>query len=875
MRISRQSFQRRRKTGFNIRLFSNCDFSNCDTRLLLACLSVSLVVFALVIAPMLFSSSTDSLKSKKNVMIRNSLTKPFISNAIGNDRRTGPTKANEMPNFKASDSDPEIIFSKPFKKKERLVPAPNSAMIIFYNLFIPQDAGGAQVAIKVLEEQLGQVASNLKEIATIKATHHSAILYYNLIGNGSSFPPNQIKELCRKLHPELECQQIGFYEQASEAVTLQDIHDFCRQEDTENGTRVTYIHSKGSYHQTEVNTNWRREMTRSVLHRDCQFPPDDRCDVCGSSFYTRFSTFFPGNMWTAKCSYVKKLLSPREGGEYEYRKEESVAKFLKFRLWGQLHSTLLEDRIDYFGLDRYQLEHWIGSHPSILPCELHRKNVTFAMMITGQVKPTDYEWGMGPRREEVVDENVDAQKRLKTDEDAQFREYYYMPGNLLKWSTLYGSEGLPSPTSWVWSTFPAGNKWKELVENHGVNAVEYMVESSKEFHSAYSDKHDRMGFEVKGGDEILFSASVLVVFYHISFPPEEKNLQLALLAFKMQIDLLSMGQYDIISRSYQRRRQVLLYYSIAGGDDKIADLVTKQCESVKPKNVECRKLARFDSDKVKGETLQQLYNFCLAKPTQRVTYLTNQIPGLHGSRGSEIHSIQKIRAYTTAVTSNMCLKSRANCNVCGMEFYPLPYNHFSGNMFSASCEYVKDLLPPEQFEREMNEIASDALVSRLRNVFSTELMPFTPQALGMDQYSVEHWIGSHPDLQPCDVAPVSRSWFPLRCGGSYSEIDYGRSSVYDFQWSIGPRRASAPYGRISCITEGRISTKDGVLFREYYYLAGNLLRWFKLYNKAPPVASWIWRWFPKGESWMHGVNNHGSNVVKELTKPYAHEDVPF
>ena len=64
---------------------------------------------------------------------------------------------------------------------------------------------------------------------------------------------------------------------------------------------------------------------------------------------------FPGNMWTAKCSYIKRLLPPLEGGEYDKRKEASIVKFLKYRLWGLLTSTLLDDQVDYFGLGRYKL----------------------------------------------------------------------------------------------------------------------------------------------------------------------------------------------------------------------------------------------------------------------------------------------------------------------------------------------------------------------------------------------------------------------------------------------------------------------------------------------------------------------------------------
>ena len=851
---------------------------------MLACISVSLFA-AFIISPTLFSSSNQhnnkSLRLLETVKSRNEMirsgTKPSIPNIVALDHKiVAPTRANQMPSFKSETKPKEV--SKSYKRTEKLSPRPDSAMILFYNLFIPTESAEAKVAIDVLTEQLGQVASSLKEITIKKPTLRSAIVYYNLIGNNIALPPQEINALCRKLHPQLECELIGFYEHASEAVTLQDIHEFCRQDDTDLSTRVTYIHSKGSYHQTLINTNWRREMTNSVLHADCQYPPDDRCDVCGSSFYTRFATMYPGNMWTAKCSYVKKLLSPREGGEYDDKKVESVAKFFKYRLYGQLHSTLLEDRIDYFGLGRYRLEHWIGSHSSIRPCELHRQNVTFELMITGQVKPKDYEWGMGPRRDWVVEERAEATQALKTDEDAQFREFFYLPGNLIKWFTLYGSKGVPPTKSWAWSHFPAGNKWKELVEKYGEKAVEQMVmESTNDFHSAYLDNYDRDTFVINGEDESLFadSTSTMTLFYHISFPPEGKDRQSSIRAFKIQIDLLAMGQYNIVSRNYEPKRKLLLYYSIAGGDDKLADFVTKECEAAKSKNVECRKLAQFESHTARGETLHQLHNFCAAKPSQRVTYLTNQLPSHYGSQWPEVRKQQKIRAHTTAVTSQMCLKSRDNCNVCGMEFYPLPYNHFVGNMFTASCDYVKDLIPPAQFESRMNEIASDALVSQLGNIFTSELVHFTPQTLGMDQYSVEHWIGSHPDFQPCDVAPVSRSWFPLQCGGSYYEADYGHSNVYDFQWSLAPRRGSAPNGQIDCMTEKQLASKDDVLFREYSYLAGSLSRWYKLYSKAPSADSWVWQWFPKGDAWFHGVQSHGSKVVQELTKPFADEGVPL
>ena len=763
-------------------------------------------------------------------------------------------------------------------RRKHIGPPSDASATLFYNVFIPDDQEEAQHAIGVISEQLGQVAASLKKLEKDK---QGAALFYNLIGNDHAFPEESMKSLCSKLHPELSCTQIGRYETASEAVTLQDIHDFCQNEDVAN-TRVTYIHSKGSYHQTLVNTCWRRAVTDAVVHPDCLSPPDDRCNVCGAQFYTRFSTMFPGNMWTAKCSYIKRLLPPLEGGEYDKRKKESVIKFMKYRLWGQLSSALWDDRVDYFGLGRYSSEHWIGTHPSIQPCDMHRPSTNIETMISGSITPEDFEWAMGPRRRQRekhgangdgLDEIPGRMKKLEKDEDAQFREYVFLPGNLLKWFTLYGSDGIPAADAWQWKFFPAGNRWKKLVGEYNENAVDEMAAISSLEHSAYSaSNYGNETFQIDGEDEKILtnSSQPLVVFYHISIPKDKK--MTALRALKTQLDVLTQGQYDIISRSYHSERPVILFYNIAGNSSDIG-FFSKICKA--KSNLTCRNLGDVTSTKASGETLHHLHNFCVAKPSFTVTYLSNQLPGTYGVNKTDLYSMQKIRAYTTAVTSKMCLKSRETCNVCGTEFYPLPFNHFTGNMFTATCDYVKDLLPPEKFERAMNDAADATLISQLRNAITTELFQFTPQNLGLGQYSVEHWVGSHPDLEPCDVGPVRHSWFPSFTRGTYLPLDYTSSRSYDFMWAQAPRRSSAPSGLLSRWIERRAMAKDDIAFREYYYLAGNLFRWFKLYNKSPPWSSWAWRWFPQGNAWLQGTKKYGPDVVTKISQPFWDEKVPF
>ena len=287
--------------------------------------------------------------------------------------------------------------------------AQDADLIIFYNLYIPHDSEGMTNAIEVINDQIGQISEELRRIEEgnsgdgngKKINEKGGVIFYNLIGNEDAFPSDKMRDLCHQLHPRLDCHLLQHYEEGSEAVTLQDVYDFCSSDDVvkdANQTRVVYLHSKGSYHSQKANHIWRRVMTSASLHPDCLNPPNATCDVCGAQFYIKYAIMFPGNMWTAKCSYVRKLIPPNEG-EYERRKREAIKQFLMLRLWGVLQATLDTNNVEHFGMDRYQWEHWIASHPSILPCEVHTTDVG-PLILLGEDRekrtfiPEYYDWGM-------------------------------------------------------------------------------------------------------------------------------------------------------------------------------------------------------------------------------------------------------------------------------------------------------------------------------------------------------------------------------------------------------------------------------------------------------------------------------------------------
>lgn len=91
-------------------------------------------------------------------------------------------------------------------------------------------------------------------------------------------------------------------------------------------------------------------MLEAVTHESCIDPPEDSCDVCGLVFFPTWAFFMPGNFWTARCSYINKLVPPLE---FESKKEQLSDYLDKLASKKMLITRLFEDREDTRGLERY------------------------------------------------------------------------------------------------------------------------------------------------------------------------------------------------------------------------------------------------------------------------------------------------------------------------------------------------------------------------------------------------------------------------------------------------------------------------------------------------------------------------------------------
>ncbi|KAL3903735.1 MAG: hypothetical protein SGILL_010335 [Bacillariaceae sp.] len=162
----------------------------------------------------------------------------------------------------------------------------------------------------------------------------------------------------------LKCQQMQYFETADEGSTLDSLFDYCLEHPT---SIVTYLHDKGSYHSKPENDKMRFMTTKASVSDECQTMDPNQCNVCSARFSFLPHFHFPGNMWTAHCSYVKNLIRP---SEFPERMQEMVDGVLKQKLF-DMEAINPNKKQHMVGVGRFAFEHWISSHPDVKPCDVY------------------------------------------------------------------------------------------------------------------------------------------------------------------------------------------------------------------------------------------------------------------------------------------------------------------------------------------------------------------------------------------------------------------------------------------------------------------------------------------------------------------------
>jgi hypothetical protein len=335
----------------------------------------------------------------------------------------------------------------------------------------------------------------------------------------------------------------------------------------------------------------------------------------------------------------------------------------------------------------------------------------------------------------------------------------------------------------------------------------------------------------------------LYVFYHIYIPPDPEH---ALSVIEEQLN--QVGSASAVSTSSGPSAQynsTTVFYNTIG--KKVNETFVEQvCQN---NNLQCHYLNHYEKG-FEFITLQDIQEFCTytaIHDNHNVVYLHSK-GTFHSQKESNVHLR---RSMTTATTSNECHTAleQDTCNTCGLIFSAIRSPFYPGNFWAAQCRYIDQLLDPFEFRLKLEKATKRARRLRTRGKLTLHLLPELPSTLGLGRYAAEFWAGSHPSIRPCDVSnPDKHTWkYWKNYDANFNDMDL----------------APAPREEISQTNLFLPKTTDERL-REWFLLAGYIMKWYRLYNQVPSDDSWVWSYFPEGDIWKEAVKQHGRHAVVEV-----------
>jgi hypothetical protein len=348
-----------------------------------------------------------------------------------------------------------------------------SNVVVFYNVYLANttDQRAARRALDVLREQITQIGNsplvqaqnNRSNAIGNQLVNAKTSIFYTSIG----FPINQTwmqTDLCDPF--SLNCRQISHFDAGYEERTLEPLHQFCMQHPQKT---VIYLHNKGSFHAASGQNAWRWIMTEAVVHEQCwnkTVGSDTQCDVCGLLFVPTPMLHYTGNMWMAKCSYVKKLHPMYKLVE---RRTVSIDKIWHMRPIVQ--PCFCPSAFWNTGNGRYLSEHWIPSHPQARLCDLSpTNNENYWKKDRQRRNPqTDFVFHVAPRfpeRDSCHEFMCKSdQQTLPNATELTWRHESFVPDKLMRW--CLENNAIPDYSSWTWTHFPEGGFYRQALLDNG------------------------------------------------------------------------------------------------------------------------------------------------------------------------------------------------------------------------------------------------------------------------------------------------------------------------------------------------------------------------------------------------------------------------
>ena len=305
------------------------------------------------------------------------------------------------------------------------------------------------------------------------------------------------------------------------------------------------------------------------------------------------------------------------------------------------------------------------------------------------------------------------------------------------------------------------------------------------------------------------------------------------------------------------------------GNKRSSSMIGRICQQYSPR-INCT-LNKFMKEGNEIDTLQSMWEYCKDNPLEVVTYIHDK--GSFNPRKTNTLA----RRHTTRAAlecRNLMMSDDGNdetgiprpkrCNFCSYRFHVLPGFHTRSNMWSAKCDYIRQLLPPNRYEDSVRQMLNESVLHPTLNKTKYAcLSPYNPIKVekenktyselfwGLGRFSAERWALNHPLLKPCDcVSKRQRSfeykdWTPSLYDAPQSKSKREGIGNYKTSWERLHGRLFEwewLYGHSSGSSTDHNEDNDSFGNNRFEIFA----TFSEMMNRLtirPPKSSWVWKYY--------------------------------
>jgi len=409
----------------------------------------------------------------------NDLNKWFaaVGGTSSSSTTSGTTPSNDLLRSSSSTHDNHVPPSPKSASMEQEEPSSGN-VAVFFNAFLA--ASTHENRGKLRRRGIAIIDLMLEHLHQSKHLSPEKLhLYYSHISEQQMDKNETQAMMCKYLSPD-QCTEVFRAKTGNEKSTLNRLWMHCKE--APPSELVLYLHNKGAFHSSSENEWLRNLHVRSLVNTDACYQgfvggtdkndgttSSDKCNVCSARFSPLPHYHTSGNMWMAKCGYIRDLLEPHAFEEHMTELINTHVMLNKETL-GEWHPHCLDPRVAEalalvtdagcpapwsVGMGRYAAEHWVHSHPSVKPCDV-------LPMVGNDSPATSFKWGY-----DFLPHNVRWLPELESAPRFPLEEYVSpghvenklqpitkwtrLQGRLFEWSYLYNAT--PPEDSWVWDYY--------------------------------------------------------------------------------------------------------------------------------------------------------------------------------------------------------------------------------------------------------------------------------------------------------------------------------------------------------------------------------------------------------------------------------------